>query len=89
MAQRICYDILLFISVLFLPFYISIVLGIVGMFYFSFYIESVIFFGISDLLHGAPVAKFHNFEFILFTSSALGLLVVEFSKTKLKFYADR
>jgi len=85
MLRIISFIILLF-SILFLPFYISVILAILGMFYFKIFWEAVIILFLSDLLYGTKEAKFLNTLFISFIVSILILILIEFLKRKLKFY---
>lgn len=88
MLRVISFIILLF-SVLFMPFYISAILAIFGMFYFKIFWETVVIFFLSDLLYGAKEAKFSNTLFVSLIVSILILILIEFLKRKLKFYDKR
>jgi len=85
MIRIIAFIVLLF-SVLFLPFYISAILAILGMFYFKIFWEAIIVLLLSDLLYGTKEAKFSNTLFVSFIVSILILILIEFLKRKLKFY---
>jgi len=85
MALRIFAGVILLFSVLFLPFWISFILAFAAMAYFSFFLEAVILFFLSDLLFGAREARF--FE-IIFVSSIIALccfIILELFKKKLRF----
>jgi hypothetical protein len=69
-----------------MPFWVSVILALAGMFYFSIFWEATILFLFSDLLYGAGEAKFHGWVFISFTLSIVFLLVIETFKKKLKYY---
>ena len=86
MILRIFASILLLFSILFLPFWVSIILAILGMLYFSLFYEAVALFLLSDLLYGTPEVKLFNIFFFSFILSIILLLVIEFLKKKLKFY---
>jgi hypothetical protein len=86
MILRILAFFVLLFSILFLPFWVSVILGILGMIYFRFYLEAVILFFISDFLFGTLGTKY---AFLIFTSGILSFLVlilIEFLKKKFKFY---
>jgi len=83
---RIIAFIILLLSVLFMPFYISIILAFLGMLYFSIFWEAVFILLLSDLLYGAKEVRFSNTLFISLIISILILILVEFFKRKLKFY---
>jgi len=87
MALRILASILLLLSILFMPFWVSIILAFLGIIYFSFFTEATVLFLLSDLLFGVKEVKFFGIVFISFVISVLLLGVIEFSKKKLKFYA--
>ena len=83
MLRIFSFFVLLF-SILFLPFWISIILGLAGMIYFSFFWESVVLFFISDLLYGTKEARFLNIFFISLIISFLTLIVIELLKKKMR-----
>jgi len=86
MVLRISASILLIMSVLFMPFWLSVLLVPIFMFYFSIFWEAVLIFLLSDLLYGTPLVGLWGITYISFLSSALLLLVIELLKKKLKFY---
>lgn len=86
MALRILASVVLLFSVLFLPFWVSVILALVGMIYFRVFWEAVALFMLSDVLYGAPQVKFFNLVFVSFFVSLLVLIIVETLKKKLKFY---
>lgn len=86
MVQRILASILLLISILFLPFWVSVILALAGIIYFSFYWEGVILFLLSDLLYGTQEGLFLNIISTSFVVSFLVLVITELVKKKLKFY---
>ena len=81
---RILASIVLLFSVLFLPFYISIILAIACIIYFSLFLEAIVLFLISDLLYGVKEKHFFQITLLSFFISILTLLIVEFLKRKLK-----
>ncbi|OGI90814.1 hypothetical protein A3A95_00545 [Candidatus Nomurabacteria bacterium RIFCSPLOWO2_01_FULL_39_18] len=86
MPKRIFAFIILLFSVLFLPFWISIILAVVGIFYFSYFFEAVGLLALSDLLYGVKDPRFLNLVFFSGIISFIFLLAVELFKKKLKFY---
>jgi hypothetical protein len=87
MIYRISASILLLFSILFMPFWVSVVLALLGMVYFNIFWEAVILFLLSDLLGGVMEAKFHNMIFISFFTATIILIIIEVVKKKLKFYS--
>ena len=86
MAFRILASVALLFSILFLPFYISLILALAGIIYFSFFFEAVILLFISDLLYGAGENKLFHAVFVSLLVSVLLLLLAEFLKRKMKSY---
>ena len=85
MVWRIIALIILLFSVLFLPFWMSVILAILEMIYFSFLIEATILFLFSDLLYGLPETGPFGTVLDSFFMSLLGLIILELLKKKLKF----
>ena len=81
---RIFAFLLLLISILFWPFWVSVILGLAGVLYFSKFWEVAILFLLSDLLYGAKEVKFNNMLFITFVVASFILILIEILKTKLK-----
>jgi len=86
MLPRIFAVIILIISVFFLPFWISAILALAGMIYFSYFIEAVVLFLISDLLYGTSEAKFFGATFVAFIAAAICIVLIELFKKRLKFH---
>ncbi len=86
MILRIASSLLILISILFFPFWVSIILALLCIVYFRFFWEAVVLFFISDLLFGAKEARFFNIILISTIFSIVVLLFTEFIKKKLKFY---
>ena len=85
MVPRILASIILLLSILFLPFYISVILAVVGIVYFSFFLEAVVLFFISDLLYGAKESNLFYITLISLFISILLIILLEFLKRKLRF----
>ena len=86
MLIRIIASILLLFSILFMPFWVSVILALAGMFYFTIFWEAVVLFFLSDLLYGTTEARFHGIVFVSFVITGIVLIIVEILKKKLKFY---
>ncbi len=84
---RILAAILLLFSILFMPFWVSVILALAGMIYFTMFWETLMLFLLSDVLYGAREAKFSGAIFVSFIASAVVLVIIEITKKKLKFYA--
>jgi hypothetical protein len=83
---RILASFLLLLSILFMPFWVSVILALALMIYFNVFWEAVILFLLSDLLFGVREAKFNNMVFVSFILSTFVLIIIEIVKKKLKFY---
>jgi len=86
MALRILAFFALLFSILFMPFWISVVLALLAMAYFSMFLEAVFLFLLSDLLYGVGENRLFGIVLISFFASVLLLVLVELLKKKLKFY---
>jgi len=89
MLLRILASVLLLISILFMPFWVSVVLALASMVYFSIFWEAIVLFLLSDLLYGVKEAKFSGMIFISFIVAIIVLIIMELLKNKLKFYPSR
>ncbi|MEK7113498.1 MAG: hypothetical protein AAB873_01585 [Patescibacteria group bacterium] len=83
MLLRILSSVAILLSLLFMPFWVSILLALAGMVYFAFYWEAVALFFISDLLYGVREERFFNFLIISTIVSFFTLLIIEYLKKKL------
>ncbi len=86
MVKRILLSILILISILFLPFWVSVIFALFGIIYFEVFWEAVLLFFISDLLFGVKEARFFNITIVSTIFIVIVLILVEFTKKKLKFY---
>jgi len=87
MILRIISSIVLLLSILFMPFWISIILVLIVIAYFPLFLEAVVIFLISDLMFGIPEAKFANYVFVSSTTVFILLIIFELLKNKIKFYS--
>lgn len=85
MALRILASIVLLLSVLYLPFWVSVILGLATMAYFPFFLEAVFLFFLSDLLYGTPEPKFFNMVFVSGGAALVCFILIELLKKKLRF----
>jgi hypothetical protein len=84
MALRILASLILLLSILFMPFWLSVILALAGMAYFSFFWEAIILFFLSELLYGVNEIRFSNIFFIYLIMPFATLLIIEFLKKKLR-----
>lgn len=85
MALRILASVIILLSLLFAPFWLSVLLILGAMIYFSFYWEGITLLFISDLLYGTQESRF--FEITIFSTiiAFVTLITIEYLKKKLKF----
>ena len=69
LALRACADMLLFGSVLFLPWWVGAALALVFFFFFPSYIEMLLAALLADLLYAAPTEQFWGFQLVLSLST--------------------
>lgn len=87
MVLRVLASVVLLLSVLYLPFWVSVILALGAMIYFPAFWEAAVIFLISDALYGAPTDRFFGFTFASFTFALALLGAAEILKRKLRFYA--
>lgn len=87
MLLRILASVLLLLSILFMPFWLSTLLALLGMIYFNIFWEAVVLFLLSDLLYGVKETKFFGAVFVSFIVFGTILIVIEIVKKKMKFYS--
>jgi hypothetical protein len=63
-----------------MPFWVSIILALAGIVYFSVFWEAVILFLLSDLLYGAREVKFAGIIFVSFVVALIVLIAAEIFK---------
>lgn len=85
MMFRILASFVLLFSILFFPIWVSAILALALMIYFSFFIEAVFLFLISDLLYGTPKPVFFDIVFISFLIAIIVFIIIELSKKKLRY----
>ncbi len=87
--QRILFSVALFISILFLPWWISLLLALLFLFMIERYYEIVVFGLAMDILYSSSmslVLGLFHIPLVFFLCSIILLGCVELLKTKLIFY---
>ncbi|KKR42948.1 MAG: hypothetical protein UT78_C0012G0019, partial [Candidatus Nomurabacteria bacterium GW2011_GWF2_40_12] len=69
--------------VLFAPFGVSVVLALVGAFYFNVFWEAIVWLSLSNLLYGAGDPSAIFISLLIYT---IILIAIEMLKKKIKFY---
>lgn len=86
MARRIIFDLLLLLSVLFGPFWLSVILALAGFFLFPKFWEGVILLFLSDLLFGIKTPGFWGMPYVSIFIGAIAFGLVEYLKKHIRFY---
>jgi len=84
---RVLASILLLFSILFMPLWASLILAFASMAYFSFFLEAVFLFFLSDLLYGAPELNLFNMVFVSSGLTLICFIILELLKKKLRFHS--
>ena len=85
MLFRISASVLLLFSILFMPFWVSVILAFGAMVYFAVFWEAVPLFLLSYLLYGTKEGNGFHLIFAYFIIALIFLIVIEIMKKKLKF----
>ena len=75
-GKRLITNIALLISVLFLPWWISVGMSLIGLFIFNRFYEAIVFMFAIDLLYGAPGNNYWSFQFLLTSIAVLVLTLI-------------
>jgi hypothetical protein len=89
MLHRISASIVILLSLLFMPFWLSAVLAVGAMLYFNMFWEAVILFLLSDLLYGVSEPRLFNTTYATFIISVFALAIIEFIKKRTIFYPSK
>lgn len=87
--KRILASIIILISILFMPFWLSIIFAVLGLIFFSFFIEGILLMFLSDLLYGSASVRFDNSVFIYLIGFSILLVLIEFLKIKMKVTSSK
>jgi len=86
MLIRILASFILLISILFLPFWISIIFAFLAIIYFTVFWEAIVILLLVDLLYGTKEIKFFEIIFVSSLGATIILILVEMAKNKLGFH---
>lgn len=85
MIYRVLSSLILLFSILFMPIWVSVILGMIGMIFFPLFLEAIFLFFLSDLLFGVSEASLLNVTFVSLIFALAVFLVIELLKRKLRF----
>ncbi len=89
MIKRVLAGVVLFISVLFFPLWVSLLLAAAAMFYFPLFFEAPFLFLISDLLYAVPEERYFKMAIVSVATSIILLVAIEFAKKKIRLYSKK
>ena len=84
---RIVIDIVLFLSAILSPWIITVIIAIYGTLLIPRFYEFVIAGLIIDLLYGAQVNSFYNFQYMFLVSSIAAFMILEYLKRFVRVYS--
>lgn len=84
MWKRAVYDLLVLISVFFLPFWITAILLIAGTILFPWFIELFFFSVLVDRLFGIPELRFFNFQYVVTVFALILFVIYQLIRPRLK-----
>lgn len=79
-------DLALLASVLWLPFWLTLILVLAGLFYFKNFYEAPAAGLLMDLLYGLPETRWGGWPLVSFTIGIIIFIGAELLKRRLKFY---
>lgn len=85
-ATRILLDVAVFISLVLLPWWMTVLLVFVLLWYFPHFYEAIVAGFIIDSLYSAPLSSFGGFQLIFTLGSVFLFGIVEYTKTKVRWY---
>lgn len=88
MGLRILASFILLFSVVFLPFFVSVILALVFMAYFALFFEAILILFMSDLIFGVKEMRFSYEPVVVLVVTVFVFILFEFIKKKLKFYPN-
>ena len=86
MLFRLIANVILFASLLFLPWWITIVIALIAVFVYNVFYELILWGVVGDLLYGAGVASFYALTSFLSTGALVLFLTAQYLKEKIRFY---
>ena len=86
MYKRITIDIILFLSLFIMPWWVSYAIAIVGIFFFADFYEIIALGFIIDIVYGTPNTLFFGIQFANTLSAVLLFAAVTFIKNRMRFY---
>jgi|GEM_PF-1071460 len=85
MYTRIPFVLLFAFSVLWGPFWFSVLLLLIGVVMYRYFLEAPILMLLVDLLYGVPLDRFYGYTFVAFSFGLILLFLAEYIKKKSRF----
>ncbi len=85
MVKRIIADIVLFLGIFFLPWWVTVILTFIFIILFRWFWEGIIAMLFIDSLYSLPDVKFYGHFGIFIVSAVILLLIIENLKTRIRF----
>ncbi len=86
--RRLIFDIILVSTIFFLPWWVSVMLGVIAAFIFHDFYELVVVGVIIDSLYNASIPRFYHFQFVVSVSLVVIFILIQYIKPKLRFYTQ-
>ena len=80
---RITADLILLLSIFYLPFWFTVIFSFVSVLYFKNYYEFIIAYFVIDSIYGTKEPKFFNLEYVLTLLAIIIFLVTSYVKSKM------
>ena len=84
--MRIALDLILFLSLFATPWWVSLIIALAGIFFFTHFYEIVVAGFIMDIVYGTPNASFFGIHFLSSIVAILLLVIGAFIKKRMIFY---
>ncbi len=86
MFYRNLFTLIIIAAAFIVPWWLVLIVCLIGFMRFDFYLEGVAVAGLFDLLYAFPSETFFSFQFLFALLACLSLLVVEYAKHYLILY---
>ena len=84
---RIGANILLFVSIVLLPWWVALILGVIFLFTFSSFYEIILWALLGDLLYGTNIVSFYGVNIFLSLGALFLFVVSKIAKDHIRFYS--
>ncbi|HEY4486918.1 MAG TPA: hypothetical protein VJB70_04270 [Candidatus Paceibacterota bacterium] len=86
MALRIIAQFIMLFSLLFLPWWVTALCGIVFLFFITSFYE-IIFWGfLGDVLYGTQITSLYNFSYLMTVGALVLFVLMQYAKKEMRLY---